>query len=409
MQHLGQRGFLWGKQMPKAEAILQLELGDQNGTLSFFSVEEIRKFVEVERGFWTWLSAPPVSGGLNGPWSAIANGLTAISNAASAMTNDNLANMPAVRAAFDAFRTSKIPLSNSPIGAFVEAQRQEQPIVAAAALASWMNVGGTNLARFDHLKGAVLMAAFDANITTKAPVAVKRSLEQLHQQFQHSRSVTETETREQREQFAQEKQRQQSALAKMIWQGRNNIKAFKEEKSRDIEGAITSIRATEELYRQQMKIKGPVEYWSTKAESHRVKATAYRTLLVRFSAIGALVLITALWVLASHAIEIASSAKPPAVYLVLVTLGVVVTTIVFWAARILTRLFLSEHHLSIDAEERSVMAQTYLALTAEGQASDKEREIVLASLFRPTADGIVKDDAAPDLSPASLLSKIASR
>ncbi|MEJ6850707.1 DUF6161 domain-containing protein [Sinorhizobium fredii] len=104
-----------------------------------------------------------------------------------------------------------------------------------------------------------------------------------------------------------------------------------------------------------------------------------------------------------------SNTKPPAVYLILVTLGVVITTIVFWAGRILTRLFLSEHHLAIDAEERAVMAQTYLALTAEGQAGEKERDIVLTSLFRPTADGIVKDDAAPDLSPAALLARLGSR
>jgi hypothetical protein len=173
--------------------------------------------------------------------------------------------------------------------------------------------------------------------------------------------------------------------------------------------SIASIQETENLYREHMRLKGPVEYWSQKAEAHRTKTLTYRNFLVAFSVLASLALVGSLYWIAGHAIEIATTDKPPAVYLVLVTLGVVLTTIVFWAARILTRLFLSEHHLAIDAEERSIMAQTYLALTAEGQATEQERAIVLGSLFRPTADGIVKDDAAPDLSPAALLSRLGAR
>jgi hypothetical protein len=75
----------------------------------------------------------------------------------------------------------------------------------------------------------------------------------------------------------------------------------------------------------------------------------------------------------------------------------------------MVRLFLSEHHLAINAEERATMALTYLALTADEKADEKERALVLASLFRPTADGIVKDDAAPDLAPGAILSKILAR
>ncbi len=158
-----------------------------------------------------------------------------------------------------------------------------------------------------------------------------------------------------------------------------------------------------------MRLKGPVDYWSAKAVTHSGKAKDYRKVLVGFGAIAGLALTIGLYYLSSHAIEVASLEKPPAIYLVLTTLGIVATTIVFWIARILTRLFLSEHHLSIDAEERAVMAQTYLALISEGAASDSERAIVLTSLFRPTADGIVKDDAAPDFSPSTLLSNIAPR
>ncbi|WOI45625.1 DUF6161 domain-containing protein [Acidovorax sp. BLS4] len=73
------------------------------------------------------------------------------------------------------------------------------------------------------------------------------------------------------------------------------------------------------------------------------------------------------------------------------------------------RLYLSAHHLRIDADERAVMVQAYLALTNEGKVTEAERVLVLGPLFRPTVDGIVKDDGAPDLSAASILSKLLRR
>jgi hypothetical protein len=50
------------------------------------------------------------------------------------------------------------------------------------------------------------------------------------------------------------------------------------------------------------------------------------------------------------------------------------------------------------------MAETYLALTKEEAATDQDRAIVLASLFRPIADGIISDDGLPAITPAAILS-----
>ena len=79
-------------------------------------------------------------------------------------------------------------------------------------------------------------------------------------------------------------------------------------------------------------------------------------------------------------------------------------TMFLWGMRVLVRMFMTEHHLSIDAQSRASMANTYLALIKEGSATEGERAIVLASLFRPVVDGIVKDDALPLISPATILS-----
>ncbi|MDX0457427.1 hypothetical protein GOC72_28930 [Sinorhizobium medicae] len=407
--------------MPAKQPILEVDLGPHNGILKFVTIDDIQNFIESERRAWIWASAPTVRGSISGGWSTIDSHLSQIRSHLQQVTPDNMRNLPAVQQAMEhAYKAVRMPLSDSPVGRFIADLATESPVTAAAALTSWMNLSGVNFAAFDHLKGATLMAAFDAGITSKTPAAVKRSLEQLHQRFRDASTKTETETAEQRSEFSSARKQQRGATAKSIRQNRRAIRAFRESERQNNEAALSDIRqnadtavsdlrATELLYKEHMRLKGPVEYWSSKAAEHRQSARTYRLILMWFSGAAGATLVIALYFIASHAIEIATKDKPPAVYLVLVTLGIVMSTIVFWAARILTRLFLSEHHLAIDADERAIMTQTYLALTAEGQATESERAIVLGSLFRPTADGIVKDDAAPDISPASLLSKLGAR
>ena len=64
--------------------------------------------------------------------------------------------------------------------------------------------------------------------------------------------------------------------------------------------------------------------------------------------------------------------------------------LVFWAGRLLTKLYLSQHHLRQDAQERATMTETYLALIENGAATEADRQVILNALFRNTPDGIVK-------------------
>jgi hypothetical protein len=64
--------------------------------------------------------------------------------------------------------------------------------------------------------------------------------------------------------------------------------------------------------------------------------------------------------------------------------------------RIIVRLFLSQVHLAADAAERMTMVQTYLSLKEGGSTfKDDDLRLILGALFRPTSDGIVKDDGLP--------------
>jgi hypothetical protein len=71
-------------------------------------------------------------------------------------------------------------------------------------------------------------------------------------------------------------------------------------------------------------------------------------------------------------------------------------TLSFWLIRLLVRIFLSNMHLENDAAERVTMAKTYLALLRNDNVPKGDGiNTVLAALFRPTGDGIVKDEGIP--------------
>jgi ABC-type multidrug transport system fused ATPase/permease subunit len=83
-------------------------------------------------------------------------------------------------------------------------------------------------------------------------------------------------------------------------------------------------------------------------------------------------------------------------------------TLYIWLMRLIIRAYTTEQHLAIDASARAALAETYFSLTKENKAEKEDRAIVLASIFRPVTDGMVKDDGPPAFTPAALLSSLVS-
>ena len=67
---------------------------------------------------------------------------------------------------------------------------------------------------------------------------------------------------------------------------------------------------------------------------------------------------------------------------------------------------MSEDHLKTDASARSALAHTYLSLIKDEAATPEDRAIVLASLFAPVSDGLVKDDGMPAFSPMAMAAHV---
>ena len=87
-------------------------------------------------------------------------------------------------------------------------------------------------------------------------------------------------------------------------------------------------------------------------------------------------------------------------------------TLGFWFVRVQLKVFLSERHLMIDARERMAFADAYVSLlrnkdNAVGAA--EQGLIVYNALFRPTSDGIIKEDGGLDPSLSAAISKFLAK
>ncbi|MFC5738472.1 DUF6161 domain-containing protein, partial [Sinirhodobacter huangdaonensis] len=87
-------------------------------------------------------------------------------------------------------------------------------------------------------------------------------------------------------------------------------------------------------------------------------------------------------------------------------------TVLLWFARLRMKIYLSERHLAEDARERKAFVEAYLGLLENGdtsQEAQQERSIIYSALFRPSSDGMVKDEGGIDPSITAALSKLLSR
>lgn len=393
--------------MEAAEEILPVSVNTSCGeSLVFNGRQELQEFVDAELYAYRWLEAVEMSIS-----SILLNQIRLnFSKIQEYMAGEfNRGNQALMDALTTAYVAHRMPVSTSRIGQFVSRQAVADPADGALRLAAWMMPGLLNFAEYSNFRAAVAVISFDLTIYPETASEVEKSLQSLVKRFSNSRARAATDAAAQVEAGKVAEKVRSRTFSTYRKLAERAAKRFQVKKGREISAAIEDIRLTERLYKEQMRLQAPVDYWSAKAASHKDNSMSYRWSLILFAACGSATIILTLLLVVKYVLIFVEGKVDPFVYVPLATLGIVVATIVFWVARILTRLFLSEHHLSIDAEERAVMAKTYLALTAEGKVSDTDRALVLSALFRPTADGIVKDDAAPDLTPAALASKVLAR
>jgi hypothetical protein len=172
----------------------------------------------------------------------------------------------------------------------------------------------------------------------------------------------------------------------------------------------------------KLKFEAPVKLWKERADYHEGNAEQAQKYFYAFCAVA---ISFGIFVPIIFGEKIAASFQdqrclpqiPTACITVFsakgpLTIGgiLLATSILLWLVRLQHKVYLSERHLCLDAKEKSAFAETYLAMRQDSKLDASNEGIVLQSLFRPTQDGIVRDDDnALDISAAALIAKQLSR
>lgn len=387
----------------KAKLLINIDFGNENGTLSCSSMEEIESWINEEKKFWAFLSRGPTFH-LKGQYNNSFSNITQTFNSwreneedenlkvqfTTALTNTYAGGRPSVLRSI----TEKAKLISG-----INQQFGHEAAYAALSLEHKLKIEGNITS--EHIVGLTYYFLNSLGVNPETNSALKDSFNQLFSEISNKKSEFERDSKNLKNELEETKVNYIKQFETALSTFDKKFKETHAKQLEDVQNAIGDIKRVEESYKKHMQLAAPAKYWEDKKSGHETKADSRRKILIWYVSVAGLVLLVGGVILVGKLSGVPDFQISELLY---VTLAVILTTIVFWVGRILVRLFLSELHLALDAGERNIMITTYLALIAERGVSEKEKEIILTSIFRPTEDGIVKDDGAPGLGLASFLS-----
>jgi hypothetical protein len=407
-----------GSGLAEDTAALTLTLGEAGTQVEFRSLEQFERWLSSERAFWEWIIAatPEVNLGnvpqlVVGAFGEVAQLITQARDQSEPLTWLQ----PQAEARWS-LAGGYLRYSNGRQGAAILDIRNVAGEEAAAFAYAFL-LGRLTLANAsnpNHVRGILLTAV--PGITDSVDLGRRLANERVNFKAAQASAISRIEKahEKQDERFDALVQRGRQVARRLLRSRYDNWNAVRDDWKILADNSVAEINSVKKSYEESMRLQGPVKYWSGKAAAHG-KNEWWAAQQVAFFFIVAGGFLAASFVVAgnfilegSRAAAAAGRPEPTAIYIVVTGALAALSTLTFWVGRLLTKLWMSEHHLRNDAHERAVMTTTYLALTRNEKAEQIDRQIILNALFRNTPDGIVKEEGA-DFGLQALIAKYLSK
>ncbi len=387
-----------------AEPIFSLDLGENGGLFAPRSIQEASDWVQAEINFWSWQRDRQSGNHTNGfrqALSQLANALSCLQQAQQYATHNpqqyDQQIQSAQASAREALVVHGLPHSSTPLAKRIDLYRAQNEAAAsfyACVFVPPRDGHGLQPQTPDAWRGLVegILDRYELPASLR-----EERLEAASQAFEQLRANTASVVGE-KTAAIEALHRDYAELASDIRSAReaqqNDFDSAQQQRSEHFEALLATHEASmsdlRKAFRDEMAMRAPAEYWKTKEKHHRTMswvsgAAAFGGMLVASLMVRRL--------LAGLLESTPVGQGPDSWRLALVGL---IGLFSVWAIRLVVRSYLSNLHLVGDAAERRVMIQTYLSLLESGAAvGDQDRQLILQALFRPAADGIVKDEGVP--------------
>lgn len=395
---------------------LTVELADLDGGLCFRSRQDALAWVQAEINAWSWLWTAHSAAGTLGPeqFQRFHTPLRGLTNSLSAEMEVGSQPYREVRrsfgTAFDPPHQYSLPPHRSKKGERIFAVKDSLG-VDIGRWALRLEKGTGNFAEAKNADDvAAIIAAATFNETAWGEVGA--SLRQERGRYRAEITKLESRVRQLEDERSAERRRSAAHVRALTRRLLRSSEARWKKSELVVSGrmseAISNLARTDDTYKRQMALLAPVLYWKEKAKTHAIWESVYAALCIGyFGGAAWTILLTARNAIGF--LKALTGQNLASAYVI--TGGALLggTTLLFWLGRVIVKLFLSEHHLRTDCQEKAVMTQAYLSMDTNERFSEADRAIVLASIFRSSPDGIVKDEGPADIAGTAVLAKLLSR
>jgi hypothetical protein len=157
----------------------------------------------------------------------------------------------------------------------------------------------------------------------------------------------------------------------------------------------TKISELEKIYEEKLRLEKPAEYWSKRAILLKKEGWKAIHWLIGLVAFACLSLYLLLWLtpegmLLSFIKGDAQAIKWSIIYITFISF-------LAFGIRALNKVAFSSFHLARDSEEREQLTYVYLALKKDSAIDEKDRLLILQSLFSRAETGLLKDESGPTM------------
>jgi hypothetical protein len=404
----------------KATPSMSADFGEEGGRHDWWSYEDALKWIDDLLQQWSWLSQQRQQP-TNHAWQNITNELTSakkhlqqaqneLNQGQSQHVENRIASARTVLENY--IRPRPWMLTGSAQRKFIEELRDSgKPLEAALIVCHWLKQDLSGPPINSIVNALLQWELYERGIKDRMKTenaALKRLAGEMQSTLTQYQKAEQTQT--ERFNTLHSQISEQSAQQQGAFDTDQEARANAWQKQRDETQA--ELDRLKETYDKHMALAAPVEYWDAKRKKHRLwsgvsfgaivggmSAAAY-FLHTELQSVGQAVTAGKAAVASAAKVQAAGSTTIQAITDSATTwhLGsfILLATLSFWFIRLLVRIFLSNLHLENDAAERVTMAKTYLALIRNDDLPKGDNiNTVLAALFRPTGDGIVKDEGVP--------------
>lgn len=167
------------------------------------------------------------------------------------------------------------------------------------------------------------------------------------------------------------------------------------------------VNELEDTYREKLKLEEPAKYWNERAGKLKTQGWIALSLIILLVGFTCWSLAKILWTAPEQIYESwfgddkSAAIRWSIIYITLISF-------IAYAIRALTKFMFSSFHLSRDCEERHTLTYFYLSLIKDSNVDEKDRQLIMQSLFSRAETGLLKDDSSPTM-PSDAIGKIISK